>query len=258
MGERTSYKPGTFSWTDLTTTDQPAAKAFYSELFGWEAVDNPVGDGVVYSMMKKDGKDVAAISPQMQQQAESGVPPTWNSYITVESADATAQKAKELGAQVHAPPFDVMDVGRMAVVQDPQGAFFELWEPKTHIGASLVNVHGALSWNELATPDIDGSSKFYSDLFGWEISAFEGSPMPYYVISNAGRGNGGIRNPAPGEPPYWLVYFGADDVDATLAKIEQLGGKKVAGPYDMGPGKIAVAADPQGAIFALYSGQLED
>src|SRR5438105_4218028 len=150
MGERTNYTPGTFSWTDLATTDQEAAKLFYGQLFGWEAEDNPIGDGAYYSMMKLGGKDVAAIAPQPQQQREAGAPPAWNSYVTVDSADRSLERAKQLGASVHAPAFDVMDVGRMGVVQDPQGAFFLVWEPKRHIGAALVNAPGALAWNELA------------------------------------------------------------------------------------------------------------
>jgi uncharacterized protein len=260
MGERTQYTPGTFSWTDLTTTDQPAAKEFYSALFGWEATDNPVGDGVVYSMMSISGKNVAAISPQQSQQAEAGVPPMWNSYVTVESADAAAQNAGELGAIVHAPAFDVMDAGRMAVIQDPQGAPFMVWEPKDNIGADLVNTHGALAWNELATPDIDASAKFYSKLFAWTVDPMEGMGTPYSTIKTAaGSSNGGIR-PAmpPGSPPYWLVYFGADDIDATLAKSTELGGNTLVETMDIGVGKIAVAQDPQGAVFALYSGDLDD
>src|SRR5947208_458155 len=103
MGERTQYTPGTFSWADLSTTDQDAAKGFYGELFGWEYTDNPVGDGAVYSMATVDGKSVAAISGQPEQQREAGVPPMWNSYVTVASADDAAAKAGELGANVHAP-----------------------------------------------------------------------------------------------------------------------------------------------------------
>ncbi len=260
MGERTQYTPGTFSWTDLTTTDQPAAKEFYTALFGWEATDNPVGDGVVYSMMSIAGKNVAAISPQPSQQAEAGVPPMWNSYVTVQSADTAAQKAGELGAIVHAPPFDVMDAGRMAVIQDPQGAHFSVWEPKDNIGADLVNVHGALAWNELATPDMDASARFYGKLFDWKIDAMEGMGTPYSTITTAaGSSNGGIR-PAmpPGSPPHWLVYFGSDDIDATLAKANELGGKTLLETMDIGVGKIAVAQDPQGAVFALYAGDLDD
>jgi uncharacterized protein len=258
MGERTQYTPGTFSWADLTTTDQEAAKTFYGGLFGWEAEDMPVGDGVYYSMQRVGGKDVAAISPQQQQQRDAGVPPLWNSYISVENADAVADRARELGATVHAPPFDVMEAGRMAVIQDPQGAHFLLWQANRHIGAALVNAPGALSWNELASPDLDASKEFYSSLFGWTVEPFEGSPQPYLTIKNGEANNGGIRElDSPGPPPHWLVYFAIDDIDQGLAKVEQLGGVKHAGPMDIGIAKIAVVADPQGAIFALYAGQLE-
>jgi len=260
MGERTKYTPGTFSWSDLTTTDQEAAKAFYSELFGWQADDQPVGDGVVYSIMKLGGKDVAAISPQPQQQREAGVPPVWNSYVTVQSADEALARATELGATVHAPAFDVMEAGRMGVVQDPQGAYFLAWEPKQHIGASLVNAPGALSWNELASPDLDASAAFYSELFGWTTEAMPDSPMPYLIIKNSeGHTNGGMRQMMEGEPPYWLVYLGIDDADAGLAKAGELGATTLAEPMDIGPGgRIAIAQDPQGAVFALYAGAFED
>ncbi len=258
MGERTQYPPGTFSWTDLTTTDQEGAKAFYAALFGWQAEDIPVGENIVYSMQRIDGKDVAAISPQPQQQRDAGAPPMWNSYVTVESADDAVEKAKELGGTAHSAAFDVMDAGRMGVIQGPEGAFFAVWEPKQNIGANLVNAPGALCWNELASPDFDASQAFYSGLFGWEIAPFEGSPMPYLSIRNNGRSNGGMREPQEGEPPNWLVYFAVEDIDAALAKVEELGGTKLAGPIDIQMAKIGIVSDPQGAAFALYAGQLED
>jgi uncharacterized protein len=258
MGERTQYTPGTFCWSDLTTTDQPAAREFYSGLFGWEAEDIPVGEGASYSMMRLDGKDVAAIAPQPPQQRDAGAPPAWNSYVSVESADAAVERAKELGGTAHAPAFDVMESGRMGVIQDPHGAYFMVWQPRAHFGARLVNAPGALVWNELASPDLDASSAFYSGLFGWEIAPFEGSPMPYLSIENAGASNGGMRELGPPEaPPHWLVYFGVQDIDAGLAKVQELGGEKVAGPIDIQMAKIAVVEDPQGAMFALYAGLLE-
>jgi predicted enzyme related to lactoylglutathione lyase len=260
MGDRTKYTPGTFSWADVSTTDQPAAKEFYSALFGWEAEDMPVGDGVHYSMMRLDGKSVAAISPQPQQQREAGVPPMWNSYVTVDSADDAAAKAEQLGANVHAPPFDVMQAGRMAVIQDPQGAFFMVWEPRETIGAESVNGPGRLSWNELASPDVDASLEFYGGLFGWTRLDFEDMPQRYSVVQNEGRANGGVRELSSDEPapPHWLPYFGIDDIDAGLAKVEELGGSKLAGPIDIGIAKIGIVQDPQGATFALYAGEFED
>jgi predicted enzyme related to lactoylglutathione lyase len=259
MGERTAYTPGTFSWCDLATTDQDAAKRFYSELFGWTAQDMPVGDGAVYSMMQIGDRAVAAIATQPEQQSAAGVPPMWQCYVTVESADASAERATTLGATVHAPAFDVMEAGRMAVIQDPQGAFFMLWEPKAHIGASLVNTPGTMTWNELASPDIEASIAFYSELFGWTIERLEGSPMTYYTIqSAAGRGNGGIREPQGPEPPNWGVYFGCEDVAAAIAKVTELGGSTMAGPMPIGPGTIGVVSDPQGAVFMLFAGELDD
>jgi predicted enzyme related to lactoylglutathione lyase len=260
MGERTKYTPGTFSWTDLNTTDQEAAKAFYSGLFGWSYLDAPVGDDTYYSMANIDSKPVAAISLQQQQQRDAGAPPAWNSYVTVEDADATLARAKELGASVHAEAFDVMDAGRMGVVQDPQGAWFLVWQPNQHIGAGLVNAPGALCWNELGSPDIEGSAKFYGDLLGWQSEPMEGFETPYHVVKTAaGTNNGGIRPPMPpGAPPFWLVYFATDDLDGSLAKVAELGGNVLVPNTDIGIARIAVAQDPQGAVFALYSGQLED
>jgi hypothetical protein len=261
MGERTQHTPGTFSWTDLNTTDQDAAKVFYSGLFGWEITDSPVGPDSVYSMAAVGGRWVAAISPQPQQQRDAGVPPAWNSYITVPDADAAAARAAELGATVHAPPFDVLESGRMAVIQDPQGAWFLIWQPKDHIGAGLVNAPGALAWNELGSPDLDGSAQFYGDLFGWTTEPFgPGEDMPYLLIKTAdGHSNGGIRPPAPpGTPPFWLVYFACGDLDGTLGRVQELGGTVLVGSTDIGVAKIAVAQDPQGAVFALYDGHLDD
>ena len=258
MSERTQHAPGTFCWADLSTTDPEAAKAFYSGLFGWEAEDMPVGDGTVYSMMRLEGRNVAAIAPQPPQQRDAGVPPVWNSYVSVESADATAERAAELGATVHAPAFDVREAGRMAVIQDPQGAFFLAWEPRRHIGAGLVNAPGALVWNELASPDLEASTSFYRELFGWAIAPFSSEGEPYLGIKNGEANNGGMREPnPPGTPPHWLAYFGTEDVEAGLARVQELGGTTLAGPIDIKIAKIGIVQDPQGAVFALYAGELE-
>jgi uncharacterized protein len=259
MAERTTYTPGSFCWTDLTTTDQPAAKAFYSALFGWDSTDNPVGEGIVYSMMSIDGRDVAAISPQPEQQRAAGVPPAWNSYVAVEDADAALARATELGATVHAPAFDVLEVGRMGVVQDPQGAYFLVWQPKLHAGAGLVNAPGALTWNELASTDHEAAGRFYSELLGWRVEPMPG-PTPYLMCSNsAGWPAGGIRPVMPpGTPPHWLAYFGTDDLDASLARAGEHGASTVMGPIEIDRGRIAAVLDPQGAAFALYQGVFDD
>jgi uncharacterized protein len=257
MGERDRYAPGTFSWADLATTDPDAAKTFYSGLFGWQAEDMPVPGGGYYSIQRLDGKDVAAIAAQPQAQRDAGVPPVWQSYVTVESADAAAQRSGELGATVHMAAFDVMEAGRMAVIQDPQGAFFMVWEPNRHIGARLVNVPGALCWNELASPNLDASTDFYGGLFGWNIEPFEGGPMRYLMIKNGDANNGGMRESQPQEPPHWLSYFAVEDTEASMAKVAELGGATIAGPFEMAMGKIGIVRDPQGAAFALYAGELQ-
>jgi predicted enzyme related to lactoylglutathione lyase len=259
MGERTAYAPGTFSWADLTTTDQDAAKAFYSGLFGWEAEDVPVGEGMTYTMMRLGGRDAAAISSQPQMLRDAGAPPTWNSYVTVASADEAAARAAQLGATVVSAAFDVMDAGRMAVLQDPQGAFLMVWEPRANIGAGVVNGPGALSWNELAAPDPDAAAAFYRELFGWSVAPLPESPMPYLWASNGDAGAAGIRAPTQGEPPHWLVYFGTDDLDASLARAGELGGSSPTGAHAVGDDlRIGVVQDPQGAVVALYEGRFDD
>ena len=256
MGERTGYEPGTFCWADVTTNDQEGAKSFYGGLFGWEADDRPVGDDVYYSMMRLDGKDVAAISPQPPGQREAGIPPLWNSYVSVDSADSAAEKAEELGGQVHAQPFDVMDAGRMAVLRDPQGAFFMVWEPRENFGAALVNGHGALSWNELVTPDPKAAADFYRRLFGWAAKPVQGSEKAYLSIKNGNTYNGGIRElDVEGVPAHWTVYFGIDDLDAGLSRVEELGGRRLSGQIDLPTATIAAVQDPQGAPFVLYAGR---
>ncbi|MCA1688892.1 MAG: VOC family protein [Actinobacteria bacterium] len=258
MGKRESYAPGTFCWVDLATTDQDAAKEFYGGLFGWVAEDMPVGDGISYSMMRRDGANVAAIAPQPTAQREAGVPPLWQSYVSVASADAACERVAASGGTVHAPAFDVMEAGRMAVLQDPQGGFFMVWEPGRHFGAALVNAPGALCWNELSTTDVGGAAAFYAAVFGWTTTAVESMP-DYVVINNGETSNGGIRPVSPpGLPSHWMAYFGIEDIEAGLARVTELGGSVHAGPIDIGIARIGIASDPQGAAFALYAGSYDD
>jgi uncharacterized protein len=252
MGERTSYAPGTFSWAELATSDADAAKAFYSSLFGWEYEDTPIPDGAVYSMARADGKNVAALYRSEQ-------PPHWSCYVTVASVDETAGRAPEAGGAVVAEPFDVMDVGRMAVITDPTGAALCLWEPRASIGAELVNTPGAMTWNDLVTPDPDAAARFYETLFGWTTEEMPGAGG-YRVIRNGERSNGGI---SPAEPegttrPSWVPYFGHADVDGLVERVGDLGGRVYNGPLQLPQGRIAVLGDPQGAVFAVWTGQYDD
>jgi uncharacterized protein len=250
MGERTEHAPGTFSWADLSTTDTDGAKAFYTGLFGWDSEDNPIPEGGVYTMLSKGGKNVAALSA-----AREGQPSAWNSYVTVESADASAAAAKEHGGTLAMEAFDVMDVGRMAVVQDPTGAFFAVWEPRASIGAERVNEPGALSLNQLNTSNPERAQEFYESVFGWRFESVEGGDRPYWGIYNGDRLNGGMMEQSPGA---WLVYFGSESVDDDAGKIAELGGTVIVPPMPVPGGRILVAQDPQGAVFALVSGRFDD
>jgi uncharacterized protein len=250
MAERTSYAPGTPSWVDLQTTDPAAAKQFYGTLFGWSYSDQPVDETNVYSMAQLRGVDVAAISG-LGEQAAQGVPPHWNSYVTVADVEAAVAAVGPAGGVVLAPPFDVMDAGRMAVVQDPSGAVFELWQAKAHLGAGLVNEPGTFTWTELTTPDIPKAAAFYKAVLGWDAATSDG-PMPYTEFKLGGVSIAGAMNPPmPGIPPSWGIYFAVADTDATVAQAKSLGGAVVVEPTDIPPGRFAVLTDPQGAYFNI-------
>jgi predicted enzyme related to lactoylglutathione lyase len=262
MGERTRYETGTFSWVDLATTDQEGAKAFYAGLFGWDYDDMPIGDGATYTMCRLDGKDVAAIAPQRDEERKQGVPSHWNSYFTVHDLDEGAPRASELNGNLMMPPFDVLDAGRMAVVADPTGAIFLMWQPKNHIGAGLVNVPGALTWNELGTTDVAAAKQFYADLFGWTYDDLDMDGQGTYSIIRSGdRSGGGIRAQTPQEesiPPNWLAYFGAVSVEESAATANELGGNVLVPTMRVPAGAFAVVADPRGAVFGLFEGDFDD
>jgi len=255
MPERTSYASGTPNWVDVQTTDTNAAKQFYGSLFGWSFVDNPIDEenGVYYSIATIRDLDVAAVAP-LGDQAAAGVPPHWNSYVNVDDVDAIAAKVEAAGGALHAPPFDVMDAGRMAVVQDPTGAIILLWQAKGNIGAKLVNEAGTFSWSELVTPDIPKAADFYNALLGWTTLTHGEGAGAYTEFQLDGRSIAGAMNPPmPGIPPLWGVYFTVDDCDATVEKAKSLGGALFAGPMDIEPGRFAVLADPQGAMFNVIT-----
>jgi uncharacterized protein len=255
MQETPEYAPGTFCWVELGTTDGEAAKKFYTELFGWTFNDSPIGPGMVYTMLKRDGKDVGALYKMPEEMTSQGIPPNWLSYASTANADETAEKAKSLGGTLMKEPFDVMDVGRMAVIQDPTGAVFAIWQAGTHKGAGVVNLPNSLCWNELATNDTEKAGDFYSSLFGWGKNVQQMGPMTYTSFMNGDRPAGGMYKPSPemgNTPPHWLVYFAVDDTDAKVMKAEELGAKTIAPPMDIpDTGRFAILQDPQGAAFAI-------
>jgi predicted enzyme related to lactoylglutathione lyase len=253
-----SHTPGTFSWPELSTTDQKAGVAFYRALFGWDLNEQPMGPGETYSMFQLRGKEVAAAYTMRPEEKQGGAPPHWNSYVTVENVDESVKRAEQLGAKVFAPPFDVMDAGRMAVLQDPTGAVFQVWQAKKSIGAKILNEPGALCWTELTTTDTKAAEAFYTKLFGWTPKhSAPGAPMEYTEFGVAGTPSiGMMAKPAdmPAHiPSYWMPYFQVAGADASAAKAKELGGKIMVGPQDIpGTGRFAIATDPQGAMFALF------
>jgi uncharacterized protein len=254
MGERTSYTPGTFSWADLATTDAEAAKRFYTGLLGWDYEDQPMPTGGNYTMLRLDGRDAAALYEALE-----GMPVAWSAYVTVDGADAAAAKAGELGGTVLAEPFDVLDAGRMAAIQDPTGAVLSVWEPRQSIGAGVVNVPGALTLTQLNTGDPDRASEFYSGLFGWRIEQVGDDP-PYWGVYVGDSLNAGMMYQPPdlGPPPHWLVYFGSESADVDADRVTEAGGQVTIPPMDVPGGRILVAQDPQGAVFALFAGRFDD
>ena len=249
------HPPGAFCWIELSTTDQNAAKSFYSSLLGWASQDFPMGPTDFYTMFQLEGRDTAAAYTMRPEERSQGVPPHWMIYIAVESADDAANRAAQLGGRVLGPPFDVYDVGRMAVVQDPTGAIFALWQPKKHTGTGIAGVHGTLCWADLITPNPARAKEFYAGLFGWRFYAGQNDPSGYQHIANGETSIGGIP---PAEfrdsnaPPHWLAYFYVSNCDETAAQAKELGGKTLLAPMAIEKvGRMAILADPQGAVFAV-------
>ena len=256
MGERTSHAPGAFSWVDLGTADADGAKAFYGSLLGWQFEDMPIPDAPPYSMATIGGRTVAALYGKR----DESQPSAWLSYVTVDDADAIAARAAELGATVIAEPFDVLEAGRMAVLQDPTGGVFAIWQPRQSIGAQLVNDPGSLTMNQLNTNDPQAAQTFYGALFGWTFAQVASGEQTFWSIHNGDRLNGGMMPTPQGWeiPSHWLAYFTVADIDASVAQIRELGGGVTIGPVPIPAGRFAVATDPQGAVFAIFEGEIDD
>lgn len=272
MPERDGYISGVPCWVDTSQPDPEAVLPFYGGLFGWEFENAmPEGSGGKYFMARIRGGDVVAISS-----IPDGAPPMamWNTYIWVDSADETAAKVGQAGGGVTMEPFDVMDAGRMAVVSDSEGAVFSIWEPKSQKGAQVVNEHGALNFNGLATRHPEGAKAFYGAVFGWTTLDLpfgllwtlpgygdhleERTPGLREQMARMDAPDGFIDvvaslNPIadndPDTPAHWSVTFGVDDAHAVAAKATSLGGEVVAGPLDVPWSRMVLIKDPQGATF---------
>jgi len=255
MTTHTKHDHGTFSWTDLGTTDVDGAKKFYGALFGWKMEDQPSGPGMTYTMCSVGGKSACAMYTQDAEQKKMGMPPMWMVYFTVTDVDAATKKVSAAGGKVHKEPFDVMDVGRMSVIADPTGAVSCLWQAKKHIGAEIIQEPGAISWAELATNNVDAAGKFYTSVIGWKSDHMQMGPMTYTVFKRGDAQAAGMMAQSPemkGMPSAWTVYFSVANCDATVKKANELGGKTIAPAMDIpNVGRFAWISDPQGAVFGI-------
>jgi uncharacterized protein len=273
MPERDGYLPGVPCWVDAAEPDPEAAVDFYSGLFGWECESvMPEGAPGQYFMARLRGLDVAAVGSIPEEAPQMAA---WNTYVWVDSADETAAKVRDAGGSVVMEPFDIFDSGRMAVFADPEGAVFCVWQADQHKGSRLVNEHGTVNFNGLATRDVDGAKAFYGSVFGWTTLDLGGG-MEMWTLPGYGdyleRDNPDLRkftveagapedfvdvvatiNPIPGSepdtPPHWSVTFAVDDADEIASRATELGGRVIAPPFDAPWVRMTVVADPQGATF---------
>ena len=231
------------------TSDVEAARTFYGELFGWQFQVGGEDTGF-YGMASLQGHEVAGVGGMQMDH-----PPVWTTYLATADAEATADSAVRHGATLIQPVMDVMSFGRMAVLRDPSGGTFGLWQAGTHIGTQLANETGALTWNELLTRDYDAAKEFYSAVFSYTYTPMGAGGFDYSTIEVDGNTVGGIGvfpPDVPDEvPPHWRIYFAVDDADASVAKATSLGGSVLRPPTDMPYGRHADLADPQGAQFAV-------
>jgi predicted enzyme related to lactoylglutathione lyase len=241
---------------ELHTSDQKAAGAFYADVLGWEIETNPISDTDVYLIGHKQGDNIAGIAALMTEIADH--PPFWAVYLAANDVDAATAKVEAAGGKVEMEPFDVMGFGRMSALQDPSGARINLWQAGEHVGSVRANEPGAPVWNELVTPEVGKALPFYADVLGMgnEVSMAMPNGEDYIVLSDVDGKQvaGACPPPMPGLPPHWNVYFQVEDVDATVAKVGELGGSAMAPAFDVpGVGRMAVLADPQGGMFNVMS-----
>lgn len=254
MQEVPQHTPGTFCWVEIGTTNADAAKNFYRELFGWDYEDGEAGPGMIYTMISLNGKAVGGLYQLNSEMLSAGVPPHWLNYVAVANTDEAAAQAAAAGGSVMKGPFDVATAGRMAIIQDPTGAVFALWQPKDMPGSGISHDFGTCCWQELGTTDTQKAKDFYTTLFGWATESFPGS-MEYTIFKKSNEGVGGMYEITPemgSIPPHWLTYFAVADCDATVQKATELGGSVVKTAEDIpGVGRFAILRDPASAVFAI-------
>ncbi len=250
---------GRFVWHDLITTNVDGAVDFYGKLFPEWSIEKLETDGVSqYHVIEVAGQDIGGIVGVPE---ESGIPSHWIGYVAVEDCDAAVKRTIDLGGNCLVPAIDVPQVGRFAIVQDPQGAVLKPFSVQKQITLPEAPVNGRPAWNELLTKDIDAARDFYRSVFGWSSIEQPIEGMGTYTLFRSGEQDvaGIMSMPDDAEaPPNWLTYFHSDDIDSRAHTVEALGGQIFVTPQDIpGVGRFSVHADPVGAFFALQRRQAD-
>jgi len=235
---------GKFVWHEQVSSDPKQAQDFYTQLFGWGTETFKPGDAD-YTMISSGGQSHGGFGKAM----EGAPPPHWLSHVRVENVDETIEKAKSAGGKLAAGPFEMGEVGRIAIIADPQGAFISAYQPE---GEGPVP-EGVFVWDELGTTDADGAQRFYEEVFGWTTSDMGADYGGYRIFNRGETGVAGFMTlPDASIPPHWQPYVAVEDPDATTAKAKELGGSALMEPMDVPKvGRLAVLRDPQGATFGI-------
>lgn len=245
MSTPTQTAIGRFVWHDHWSGDVSKAQGFYSALLGWQTETFKPGE-MDYPMISKGGQTHGGYGPAME-----GAPPMWVGHVLVDSADAAAERARGAGGKVLYGPADIPDVGRFAIIQDPQGAVISAFQASGEAPTS----EGAFGWDELHTSDLEGAKRFYGEVFGWTAKESDMAGMTYVLFSDGETDRAGAMTKMAEDPspPHWLIYTVSDNIDADAAKVKELGGTVYFGPDSIpGIGRFAVAGDPTGAAFGLF------
>jgi hypothetical protein len=240
-------------WVDLSSSDPAAARAFYARLFGWDVVVSPDPQYGGYAMARVDNQDVAGIGP-----SQPGAPTSWAVYLGTDDCAALGGRVEAAGGRVAAPAFDVVDAGRMAVFEDPSGAFIAAWQPKL-MGSFHRGGPGTFGWAELNARGLERAIPFYREVFGWSALTREMDTgvTPYTEFELAGQSiAGAMEMPAMVPaivPSYWMVYFTVDDIDRSFGRALEAGAREILAPRAYPGGRLAILGDPQGAVFGLMT-----
>ena len=248
--------PNNFVWYELMTTDAKAAQGFYSKVVGWKAQDLP---GMDYTLLLAGDAPMAGLMALTKEMCDGGTRPAWVGYVGVNDVDAYAGRVTKAGGAVHVPPTDIPNIGRFAMVADPQGAVFSLFKPSSDDAppAGDPAAPGTIGWHELMAADGEKAFAFYADLFGWtKDEALDMGAMGRYQLFAAGGSaiGGMMTKPAEMPAPFWSYYFRVDSIGAALERLKKEGGQVINGPMEVpGDDWIVQGVDPQGAMFSLVS-----